>query len=64
MCSTVWERDCRKSLQGFSRDRSISKYETRLHELARHAAVIMLIENKQVRRFVRGLALPLPLAIE
>ena len=40
---------------------SVKEYETRLHELSRHAEMILPTEEERVRCFVRGLRLQLRL---
>lgn len=41
----------------------VLKYKTQFYELARHASSILLIKYEQIRCFIRGLRLPLCMAI-
>ena len=38
---------------------SVAEYEGKFHALARHASMILPIEAERVRRFVKGLIIPI-----
>ena len=41
----------------------VAEYEGKFHALARHATMILAKEAKRVRRFVKGMIIPIPLGV-
>ena len=42
---------------------SVAEYEGKFHALARHASMILPTEAERVRRFVKGLIIPIRLGV-